>query len=208
MFRIFPPITLKFLPFFPYHLPNQYIVKCAWEHTHILNIWIKLLHWHWVMVLTSWNICCHHLPWLRQKSSHILLNFSHNFRKFIQLTYLKIAMSKPRCSPINQVPLCSFECSYLYNYQVKMYHCWSILEDISEIERSVEATVDKWTTDPFTAYSMQTSRLFCWTVMNSIFSAKSSIDAAVCLISSPTCSWWLPSSSWIAGHSVSPKISH
>ena len=52
---------------------------------------------------------------------------------------------------------------------------------------------------------MQTSRLFCWTVTNNIFSAKSSIDAAVCLISSPTCSWWLPSSSSIAGNVLSPQ---
>ena len=43
------------------------------------------------------------------------------------------------------------------------------------------------------------SKLFCWTVTNSIFSARLSMDAAVCLISSLTCSWWLPSSLWIAG---------
>ena len=46
---------------------------------------------------------------------------------------------------------------------------------------------------------MQTFRLFCWMVTNSIFNAKLSMDAVVCLISSPTCSWWLPSSSSIAG---------
>jgi len=50
---------------------------------------------------------------------------------------------------------------------------------------------------------MQTSRLFCWTVTNNIFSTTSSIDAAVRFISSPT---WSPSSSWIAGHAISPKI--
>jgi len=48
-------------------------------------------------------------------SHMILLNFSHSSTKCIQLTYLKIAMSKPRCSLINQVLLCSFEYSYLYN---------------------------------------------------------------------------------------------
>ena len=52
---------------------------------------------------------------------------------------------------------------------------------------------------------MHTSRLFCCTVTNNIFSAKSSIDAAVSLISSPTCSWWLPSSSSIAGNAMSLK---
>ena len=43
--------------------------------------------------------------------------------------------------------------------------------------------------------------------MNSIFSARLLIDAAVCLISSPTCSWWLPSSLWIAGYGINSKIS-
>ena len=89
-----------------------------------------------------------------------------------------------------------------------MYHCWGRLKDIPEIESLVEATADKSTTDLFTAYSMQSFMLFCWTVTNNIFSAKLSIDAAVCLISSPTCSWWLPSSSSIAGHAISPKICH
>jgi len=58
-------------------------------------------------------------------------------------------------------------------------------------------------TDLFTAYSMQISRLICWALTNNIFSAKSSIDNAVCLISSPTCSWWLPSLSCIAGYTKS-----
>ena len=49
------------------------------------------------------------------------------------------------------------------------------------------------------------SKLFCWTVTNSIFSARLSMDAAVCLISSLTCSWWLPSSLWIAGCGISLK---
>ena len=44
--------------------------------------------------------------------------------------------------------------------------------------------------------------------MNSIFSARLSIAAAVCLISSPTCFWWLPSSLWIAGCGISSKISY
>ena len=67
MFTICLPITLKFLLFPPCHSYNQCIVKHVWYHTHILNSQVKPCHQHWVMILTSWNVCCHSLPCLRQK---------------------------------------------------------------------------------------------------------------------------------------------
>jgi len=108
--------NFEFLTFFPLSLAySVYCQMCLMSHPHTV-IQVKLCHQHWIMTLTSWNICWYHLLWPRQKlDSHmILLNFSHGSRKCFQLTYLKIAMSKPRCSLVNQVLLCSFECSYLY----------------------------------------------------------------------------------------------
>ena len=139
----------------------------------------------------------------------ILLNFSNGHRKCIWLTYQRIAVSKPRCSPINQVLLYPFEHLYLYNsiQNVPLSIPKNTEIYIWKIERWVEATAHKRITDPLTAYSMHTFRLFCWTVTNNIFSAKLSIDAAVCSISSPTCSWWLPSSSSIAENAINSKIS-
>jgi len=191
-FQNFPSITFNFSPFLPYHSHNEHTVKWAWCYTHILIIQVKLCRWldHGAYILKYLSSPIS-LAQVQVTSHMILLNFSHGSRKGIWLTYLEIGMSKPRGGPHDQFLLYSFECSCLY-IKAKMYHCWSICEDIPAIERSVEAkieTMDKWSTDLFTAYSMHTSRLFCWTVTNNIFSAKSSIDAAVCLISSPTWSW-------------------
>ena len=97
---------------------STYIVIWAWCHTHILSIHVKLHHRHWVIILTSWNIsmsitifCSSGRSWL----SHDPSQLQSQLQKSIWLTYLKIAMCKPRPSLVNQVLLCSFEHSYLYN---------------------------------------------------------------------------------------------
>ena len=146
------------------------------------------------MVLTSWDICHTSFPGSGRSDmiSHNTSQLQSWLRIGIGLTYRRVGMPKPRHSLHDQFLLYLFKCSCLY-IKAKMYHCWSIHEDIPAIERSVEAkiegTINEWSTDLFTAHSMQTSKLFCWTVTNNIFNAKSSIDAAVCLISSPTWSW-------------------
>jgi len=200
MFRISFPITLNFSPFAAY---SVYCQMCSHPHTVIQ---VTLCYQHWIMILTLKYLLSPSFLAQTEVDSHIiLLNFSHGSRKCIQLTYLKIAMSKPRCSLVNQVLLCSFECSYLYNSS----------ENVPLLEYAQRYTWDRkvgWSNSGQVNHRL----VHCifnadlWVILldSDEQHLQSSINDAVCLISSPTCSWWLPSSSWIAGHAISPKISH
>lgn len=53
-------------------------------------------------------------------------------------------------------------------------------------------------TDYLIVHRMESFRLFRWIETYIIFRARSSRDSAVCLVSSFTMSWWLPSSSCIS----------
>ena len=127
-----------------------------------------------------------------------LLNFNFCLRRCIQRDYIPSNSSvQTRLRPGISIP----------TLFVSMMACLAFTSDItielvfskiSLSRRWVEETADDWTTYGYTAFSIQASKLFFWTVTNSIFSARSSIDVAVCLISSPTCFWWSPSSSWRA----------
>jgi len=56
-FLTFPPLSPAY---------SVYCQMCLMSHPHTV-IQVKLCYQHWIMILTSWNICCHHLPWPRQK---------------------------------------------------------------------------------------------------------------------------------------------
>jgi len=114
MFRICLSITVKLLPFPPYHLHNQNIIKCVWCHTHILNIWINL-----VTNIGSW--------YLHPEISVVTIfpssgrsGLSHD-SSWLQLWLQKMYSTyipensnvQTKMQSCKSSPPCSFECSYL-----------------------------------------------------------------------------------------------
>jgi hypothetical protein len=109
-------MSLKLLPLSPYYSHNQHIAKSAWYHSHTnhLDLILSLTLGHNTYIL-KYLSSLFSLAEAKVASHIILPNVSHGSSKCIQLTYLHITMSKPICSPGNQVVLCLFEHLYLYN---------------------------------------------------------------------------------------------
>ena len=168
-----------------------------------------------LLVIPKWYLLpkIHHhcLQLLTQKEiigdSHIiLLKFSLGFGKCIQQDYIPSHSSvQTKMQPCQSTPTLFASVVTYLEFPGKSTIPF-VFSKIYLKQRISSRRVDKWATYPFTAYLIQTSKLLCWTVTNSIFNARLSIDAAVCMISSLTCSWWLPSSLWIAGYGMSPII--
>ena len=145
---------LKFfmqLSYYLLYLCSEFVFLSLWNFylfpliiciIRILSNVFDIIPTYWISGLTSSPTLGHDthilkyllsLSFLAQAEvdSHmILLDFSYSSRKCIQLTYLKIAMSKPRHSLVNQALLCAFGCLYLNNSSQNvplLQHTWQYI---------------------------------------------------------------------------------